>query len=60
MTYDRKCFDLAEHFIDGEIIAARIGLTEHTERVKKLAEHIQAEVEAWIETNPPSTAGASQ
>jgi hypothetical protein len=55
MTYDKKSFELAEHFIDDEIVTARLGITEHDYRCKRLAEHIQASIEDWIAANPPST-----
>jgi len=47
MTYDSKCFDLAEHFIgDGPPgSAARL-------RCKELAAEIQKAIEDWETDNP--------
>ena len=46
-TYDEKCFELAEHFLQDEPItdaATRADLT------KRLAAHIQQSVEDWLNT----------
>lgn len=43
MAYDSKCFELAEHFLsDCTNPMARL-------RTRELAQHIQDEIEIWLE-----------
>ena len=42
MSYDERCFDLAEHFA-GDLSRAE---------VEELAEHIQGSIECWLQTEP--------
>jgi hypothetical protein len=50
MSYDPKCYDLAELFLSDGLI----GLG-HEDRIKKLAQEIQFTIEDWIDANPPDT-----
>ena len=47
-TYDTKCFDLAEAFLEDSSIPA-----DHRGRCETLAAQIQSAIEEWMEANPP-------
>lgn len=47
MSYDRKCYDLAEAFLEDQPISH-----DHTKRIGLLAQHIQTSIEDWFEMNP--------
>jgi len=47
-SYDSRCYDLAEVFIESDQIAAN-----HKERCDELAQLIQRTIEDWLEANPP-------
>ncbi len=47
-TYDSKCYDLAETFLEDASIPA-----DHKDRCKALAVQIQSAIEDWMEANPP-------
>jgi hypothetical protein len=46
--YDSRCRDLAEVFLEDDLIAHN-----HGERIEELAVLIQRTVEDWLNANPP-------
>lgn len=48
MAYDRRCYDIAEAFLEDGLIGAN-----HRKRIHALAQHLQTTIDDWISTNPP-------
>lgn len=46
MTYDSKCYELAEHFLRDE--ATQIGPVRFKKECEKLADHIQEAIEDFL------------
>ena len=49
MSYDCKCYDLAEAFLEDRPISH-----DHTKQIGLLAQHIQTAIEDWLDENPPT------
>jgi hypothetical protein len=49
MSYDRKCYDLAEAFLEDGPISH-----DFEKQIGLLAQHIQTSIEDWIAMNPPT------
>lgn len=49
MSYDSKCYDLAEAFLEDRPISH-----DHEIRIGLLAQHIQTSIEDWLDTHPPT------
>jgi len=45
--YDEQCLELAEHFLMDEIARGRAT----KKQAEELAQHIQNEIESWLEAN---------
>jgi hypothetical protein len=52
MSYDPKCYDLAELFLDDEPSSP-----DRSRRTGELAQLIQTTIEDWLESNPPIASG---
>lgn len=48
MSYDRKCYDLAETFLEDDLIGIN-----HKARCHELAQLIQTTIEDWMSFNRP-------
>lgn len=53
-TYDPKCFELAEHFVNDDQFKTDACVTTavYDARTKALAAHIQSAIDEWREDNP--------
>lgn len=50
-TYDHRCYDLAEVFLDDGVHTTIEIAEKHKKRCEELAAHIQSAIEDWIEMN---------